>query len=152
MEGVGQSREALEVDVSGLKVSSSNRESIVPSPPCAPHVVTLSNNDQIMPPLYTSFLYFFPAMATANPSGQLLPTPELKRSLALALAAFPPVAGRLIPRDPAIGGFDVHCNNQGAVFVETHSRATLNDLLNTGTLSFLTDETYRFIWNARCRR
>jgi len=109
-----------------LEVSNLTQEIILPSPPCTPHVVTLSNNDQIMPPLYTSFLYFFPAMDT--------PSVELKQSLASALAAFPPVAGRLIPRTPAHAGFDVHCNNQGTVFVEAQSSATLQHLLTTGTL------------------
>lgn len=123
------------MDASGsarLSLNNTTRETIVPSPPYAPHVVTLSNNDQIMPPLYTSFVYFFPA--PANSQDPILPSAELKRSLARALAAFPPVAGRLVPRTPAESGFDVHCDNQGAVFVDAHSPATLQHLLTTGTL------------------
>lgn len=103
---------------------------IVPSPPYAPHLVTLSNNDQIMPPMYTSFLYFFSGVAGSGDQ-LLLPAPVLKRSLAHALAAFPVVAGRLIPR-ALRGGFDVQCDNQGALFVEARSPLTLDEVLTTG--------------------
>lgn len=113
----------------------------MPSPLSPPHVVALTNNDQIMPPFITGFYYFFQAPPSGPP-----PSAPLTQSLARALAAFPPAAGRFKPRSNG-AGIDVECNNQGALFVEAHTTATLQDLLTTGPTSpkqfiFLSNSSY----------
>ncbi|KAG0619415.1 hypothetical protein M758_4G138100 [Ceratodon purpureus] len=108
-----------------MEFTLKRQEIVLPLPPVAPHVVTLSENDQIMPPLYTSFVYFF------SPPSNPPQSASLTLALARALAAFPPVGGRLKARSNGTG-MDVECHNQGVVFVEAHAAATLDQLLNTG--------------------
>jgi hypothetical protein len=119
-----------------LEFTVKRQEVIVPSPLSPPHVVALTNNDQIMPPFITGFYYFFQAPPSGPP-----PSAPLTQSLARALAAFPPAAGRFKPRSNG-AGIDVECNNQGALFVEAHTTATLQDLLTTGPL--LQNNSYSF--------
>ncbi|KAG0597913.1 hypothetical protein M758_12G030400 [Ceratodon purpureus] len=108
-----------------MEFTLKTQQLIIPSPLSLPHVVTLSVIDQIVPPAYNPFLYFYAAPATPPPSA------SLTHSLARALSAFPPVAGRLKPRSNG-AGVDVECHNQGAVFVEAHASLALHELLNTG--------------------
>lgn len=114
-------------------------ETIVPSPPCTPHLITLSNNDLIMPPYYTGFLYFF--HAPTEPEHRVRPK-SLQLALARALSAFPPAAGRLKARSNG-AGMDIECNNQGAIFVEAHATATLEDLLKSGNSSARGRDTFQ---------
>lgn len=67
---------------------------------------------------------------------------SLQLALARALSAFPPAAGRLKARSNG-AGMDIECNNQGAIFVEAHATATLEDLLKSGNSSARGRDTFQ---------
>ncbi|KAI5060120.1 hypothetical protein GOP47_0024540 [Adiantum capillus-veneris] len=93
-----------------MQVEKSTQETVYPVEPSPGGVIELSNNDQIMPRLYTSLLFFFREKPADEASS------FLKSSLAETLSLFYPAAGRY--RERANGGLEILCNDAGASFYE----------------------------------
>lgn len=126
-----------------MKLSNYVRETVrpvTPTPPAA-RLLRLSNNDLVMPRVYTRMLYYYlprPRPADDDVDGtpaspallprQPLPPATLCAALAQALALYYPLAGRLVPRadDSAGGALDVACTDAGAFLV--HADAADADL------------------------
>ncbi|MCO5573968.1 hypothetical protein L7F22_027746 [Adiantum nelumboides] len=94
-----------------MQVKTRTQETVYPAEPSAGGVIELSNNDQIMPRLYTSLLFFFGEKPAPHE-----PSASLKSSLAETLSLFYPVAGRY--RERANGELEIMCNDAGASFHE----------------------------------
>ncbi|KAF8726346.1 hypothetical protein HU200_019808 [Digitaria exilis] len=74
---------------------------------------------------HTPTVYFYRRAAAA---GDFFDAARLKESLARALVAFYPLAGRLAVDDDADGRFVIDCNGEGALLVVARSDLTVGDL------------------------
>ncbi|KAB1201176.1 Vinorine synthase [Morella rubra] len=81
---------------------------------------TLSFIDQIIPPIFTPFVLFYPRDANLSNEERV---DQIKKSLSEALTHFYPLAGRV--KDNS----HVDCDDEGAHFVEAKATCTLTEFL-----------------------
>ncbi|CAM8998666.1 unnamed protein product [Rhodiola kirilowii] len=94
---------------------------ITPAKPTPNHTLHLSNlDDQPFLRFSIKYLYLFKKSVDAD---------ALKRSLALALVAYYPLAGRLRVCSSNDHKLEVDCNGDGAVFVEASMESTADEVL-----------------------
>ncbi|RDX79666.1 Vinorine synthase, partial [Mucuna pruriens] len=104
-----------------MKFEVEERKYIKPSTATPPHLKTfkLSLIDQLSPTIHINIILFYPHNTLHfSTKSQLLQT-----SLSQTLTRFYPVAGRL--QDAAT----VHCNDDGVLFIESQTNASLSDIL-----------------------
>jgi shikimate O-hydroxycinnamoyltransferase len=106
------------------KVEPLTSEMVVPAEETPAGAVWLSNLDLGARRGYTPTVYFY--RTTGKP--EFFEAEAVKESLARALVAFYPLAGRL--GLDADGRVQIDCTAEGAVFVSTRSDYALDDLLN----------------------
>ncbi|CAL1357974.1 unnamed protein product [Linum trigynum] len=115
------------------KVNVSSTETIKPSSPTPSKLATfkLSFMDNLVPPIYVPFIFFFPAPASTGPKpGERFET--LKSSLAQTLTHFYPLAGRLSrsDEDNEAGPIPViNCNDEGVPFSSATFDASVSQFL-----------------------
>ncbi|PRQ45238.1 putative salutaridinol 7-O-acetyltransferase [Rosa chinensis] len=100
-----------------------SRKMIKPSSPTPHHQrnLQLSFLDQLLPPtLYPSIIFFY-SSPTSDPASTV--SESLHASLSKSLVLFYPLAGRLKT------AASVHCNDEGAHFLEARVNCQLSDLL-----------------------
>ncbi|KAM3701490.1 hypothetical protein ACJW31_05G177600 [Castanea mollissima] len=111
-----------------VEVEVFSNENIKPSSPTPTHLryYQLSFVDQIFPPVYASFLFFY----TKNDAYSKISTNTtksfssvLKQSLSDVLTRYYPLAGRI--KD----NFNVHCNDEGVLFCEAQVKCKLSDIV-----------------------
>ncbi|KAM3749331.1 hypothetical protein ACB098_05G176400 [Castanea mollissima] len=111
-----------------VEVEVFSNENIKPSSPTPTHLryYQLSFLDQIFPPVYASFLFFY----TKNDAYSKISTNTtksfssvLKQSLSDVLTRYYPLAGRI--KD----NFNVHCNDEGVLFCEAQVKCKLSDIV-----------------------
>ncbi|CAD6337411.1 unnamed protein product [Miscanthus lutarioriparius] len=100
-------------------------ELVVPAEGTPAGAVWLSNLDLAARRGYTPTVYFY----RTNNKPEFFEADAVKDSLARALVAFYPLAGRL-GLDAATGRVQIDCTGEGAVFVTARSEYALDDLLN----------------------
>ncbi|CAJ1963581.1 unnamed protein product [Sphenostylis stenocarpa] len=122
----GKKEEEIEKEMmSGeIKFEVEERKCIKPSTATPPHHKTfkLSLLDKLSPDIHGNMTLFYPHTTHALPhfstQSQLLQT-----SLSQTLTRFYPVAGNLHDSDT------LHCNDAGAIFIESRTNASLSDIL-----------------------
>ncbi|CAM6087754.1 unnamed protein product [Calypogeia fissa] len=85
----------------------------------------LSNLDRVVNPTFSSVIHYYDNVINETRSFVDV-TSFLKESLAKTLVDFYPLAGRLKLRED--GKVDLHCNNEGAIWIEATVAADLKDL------------------------
>ncbi|KAG6555674.1 hypothetical protein Mapa_002911 [Marchantia paleacea] len=85
----------------------------------------LSNLDRVVTPTFSSVIHFYENAINANRSFESVVS-ALRQSLAEVLVHFFPLGGRLKLRDDGL--IDLHCNDEGAVFITATLRETLAEL------------------------
>ena len=100
-------------------------ELVVPAEETPAGAVWLSNLDLAARRGYTPTVYFY----RTNNQPEFFEADAVKDSLARALVAFYPLAGRL-GLDAATGRVQIDCTGEGAVFVTARSEYALDELLN----------------------
>ncbi|KAL0408531.1 UNVERIFIED_CONTAM: Vinorine synthase [Sesamum radiatum] len=102
-----------------IEIEVISKETIKPSSPTPQSLrkYQLSFLDQIAPPIFTPFVYFYEADAKfSNPEK----SNHLKKSLSQVLSRFYPLAGRLVD------DLYVDCNDEGAPYVEAVANCSLS--------------------------
>ncbi|CAL1413452.1 unnamed protein product [Linum trigynum] len=101
-----------------IKVETTSTHRIKPSIPTPSHLETfnLFLLDQLSPVAYASLVLFYTTKS---------PIIDLKPSLSQALTQFYPLAGRINDES----GSSIHCNDQGAIFIESQSNCFLSQVL-----------------------
>ncbi|BBN12821.1 hypothetical protein MPTK1_5g23190 [Marchantia polymorpha subsp. ruderalis] len=94
----------------------------------------LSNLDRVVTPTFSSVIHFYESAITASRSFESV-VRDLRQSLAEVLVHFFPLGGRLKLRDDGL--MDLHCNDEGAVFVTATLRQTLGELGGPRTMDGL---------------
>ncbi|KAK6253302.1 hypothetical protein QUC31_015022 [Theobroma cacao] len=111
-----------------MQVHIQTRKLIKPSNPTPHHLrdLKLSCFDQIAPPTYSSFVYFFPAdnRISTSTSIQDERLEKLENSLSEVLTSFYPLAGRYVEDRHAID-----CSDKGAEYLEAQVNANLNQFI-----------------------
>ncbi|CAM6121194.1 unnamed protein product [Calypogeia fissa] len=104
----------------GMRPTS--RSMVQPAQPTEKHWLALSNLDRLVNPTYSSVILFYSNVLDSTQFQDV--TRSLKDSLAKVLVHFYPLAGRLALRED--GQVDIHCNDEGAVFIEASVDAELS--------------------------
>ncbi|XP_022726352.1 acetyl-CoA-benzylalcohol acetyltransferase-like [Durio zibethinus] len=109
-----------------MEVHIQTRKLIKPSIPTPNHLreLKLSCFDQIAPPTYGSFVFFFPADSSISTSSKDERLEKLQNSLSEVLTCFYPLAGRL-DQDRNV----IDCHDQGAEYLEAQVNANLNQFI-----------------------
>ncbi|CAM6090195.1 unnamed protein product [Calypogeia fissa] len=121
--------------VGGVKVKPTARTLVVPSKPTPEQWLRLSNLDRVVNPTFSSSILFYTRLLVRPNRTFEEIVQSLKESLANVLVDFFPLAGRLALRDDGL--VDLHCGDQGAVFVEAMVDADLDDLGGAQPMSAL---------------
>ncbi|KAJ7523641.1 hypothetical protein O6H91_18G056600 [Diphasiastrum complanatum] len=127
MEGAGEKSPGFSVSVAkvqhNIRVAKLITNSIRPAKKTDPHWVTLTNLDRLHGHYYTPVILYYP-----YEEGRCLEkvAQKLKDSLAEALVAFYPLAGRVVQNENELA--KLHCNDAGAVFTEAYVDGVLDDL------------------------
>ncbi|KAJ7523638.1 hypothetical protein O6H91_18G056300 [Diphasiastrum complanatum] len=127
MEGAGEESSGFSIAVCQLQhnipVTRFITTTIKPSKKTDPHWVTLSNLDRLFDNFYTPVIFYYP-YEEGRCVGEV--AEKLKESLAEALVAFYPLAGRVVQNEHEVAR--LHCNDAGAVFSEAYVDGMLDDL------------------------
>ncbi|XWS54539.1 hypothetical protein CRYUN_Cryun10bG0097600 [Craigia yunnanensis] len=109
-----------------MEVHIVTRKLIKPSNPTPNHLrdLKLSCFDQIAPPTYGSFIFFFPADSCIRTSSKDERLEKLENSLSEVLISFYPLAGRIVQDRNTID-----CSDQGAEYLEAQVNANLNQFI-----------------------
>ncbi|CAI0455242.1 unnamed protein product [Linum tenue] len=112
----------------------SSTETIKPSSPTPAQLATfkLSLMDNLVPPLYVPFIFFFypaPASTGSKPGERETIFDTLRSSLAQTLTRFYPLAGRYVNEAGSVPA--VHCNDEGVPFTS----ATVDGDINGSSLA-----------------
>lgn len=130
----------------GVKVNVKAREIIKPSSPTSQNlkIFKLSLLDQIAPPLYVPWIFYYAISSTGRKESNAIETQErinhLKQSLSQALTRISPLAGRV--KDNLF----IECNDEGADFSEAEVNCPLSEILRrpeVGVLDQLLPRDYR---------
>ncbi|XP_040986434.1 stemmadenine O-acetyltransferase-like [Juglans microcarpa x Juglans regia] len=130
----------------GVKVNVKAREIIKPSSPTSQNlkIFKLSLLDQIAPPLYVPWIFYYAIPSTGRKESNAIETRErinhLKQSLSQALTRISPLAGRV--KDNLF----IECNDEGADFSEAEVNCPLSEILRrpeVGVLDQLLPRDYR---------
>ncbi|KAL0447211.1 UNVERIFIED_CONTAM: Stemmadenine O-acetyltransferase [Sesamum latifolium] len=105
-----------------IEIEVISQETIRPSSPTPESLrkYQLSFLDQIAPPIFTPFVYFYEADAKFSNPGK---SNHLKKSLSQVLSRFYPLAGRLVD------DLYVDCNDEGAPYVEAVANYSLSQVI-----------------------
>ncbi|KAG4945359.1 Vinorine synthase [Glycine soja] len=108
-----------------MKFEVENRKCIKPSTatPTELKTLKLSLLDQLSPNIHGNMTLFYPHTNTTTLPDFSTKSQLLQSSLSQTLSRFYPIAGRL--HDAAT----VHCNDHGALFIESLTNASLSDIL-----------------------
>ncbi|CAM6087755.1 unnamed protein product [Calypogeia fissa] len=107
------------------KVKPRVKTVVLPAEPQEIHWLPLSNLDRVVNPTFSSVIHYYKDVVTETRSFSDV-TKHLKQSLAETLVHFYPLAGRLALKED--GRVDLHCNNEGAVWIEAEIDKTLEDI------------------------
>ncbi|XP_060169261.1 acetyl-CoA-benzylalcohol acetyltransferase-like [Lycium barbarum] len=116
-----------------LEIQIQTRKMLKPSTPTPNHLRrhNLSLFDQMAPPLYVPILFHYLPIS----EGITEKCDKLQKSLAETLTKFYPLAGRFRKDD-----LSIHCNDEGAEYVETKVNADLAEFLSQGPKSELLND------------
>lgn len=120
--------------MSTLKVELTSREMIKPSSPTPNHLKThqLSFLDQMAPPVYMSFIFFYPKNQSHPIDNNKEISSLLKRSLSDTLVRFYPLAGRLEGNNVTVS-----CNDEGVEYNEAYVSTNLSKVIENPNLDEL---------------
>ncbi|KAJ4848945.1 hypothetical protein Tsubulata_034181 [Turnera subulata] len=107
-----------------MEVKILSQKLVKPSTPTSHQLLKISYLDQIAPPAYLPFIFYYQADAKPIPAEQDERCNQLERSLSETLSLYYPLAGRY-NQDKLM----VDCNDEGAFFVEAKADGNLDQLL-----------------------
>ncbi|CAM6126921.1 unnamed protein product [Calypogeia fissa] len=115
---------AIGDDYPGVEMRPTSRTVVSPALPTKKHWMALSNMDRVVNPTFSSAILFYTHLLDFKQFKDIVGA--LKESLAKALVHFYPLAGRLALEDDGL--VQIHCNDEGAVFIEAVVDAELSEV------------------------
>lgn len=118
-----------------VEVEVHSRETIQPSSPTPPHSrkFDLSGLDQLIPPVYTSVIFYYTMnnfRLGGRDNGEEISS-KLRESLSETLSQFYPLAGRIR------ANLYIECNDEGALYSEARVNCRLEEFLSAPDLEAL---------------